>query len=301
MHALTPKILERHLVRKTKAQKDAFITLLREHYPALRQETGGPMKSSNLILGDLETAEVVLTAHYDTVALSLLPNIIMPYRKGLKFAYSMLAVLPYVAAMLLTYGAVDTVSGSMEAGLLAGLVVYYGLYFGKFYAGMPNPSNYNDNTSGVLTLLSVYEAMSPEQRKKTAFVFFDNEEYGCVGSKWFYKQHKAVMDGKLLINFDCVGDGDHFLLVESTDMPEKWAAALRQAFQAEPGHTVVFDSAKKANHSSDHKHFKHFLSVLAVHDHPRLGLSAGRIHTPKDTVLEEENVDYLTRAVLRFI
>lgn len=299
MTGLSQTILENHLIRKTKAQKTAFIGFLRQRYPELRIEEG--KGSRNLILGDPETAGVVLTAHYDTVALGLFPNIIMPCKKGLKFAYSMLTLLPYIAALLLTFWCGCALGASLEHSLLAALIVYYGLYFGKFYVGLPNPSNYNDNTSGILTLLSVYEAMTPEQLQKTAFVFFDNEEYGCVGSKWFYKLHKDVMDSKLLINFDCVGDGDHFLLVHSDGLPEKWDTPLRQAFRTEPGHTMVFASAKKASHSSDHKHFKYFLSVMAAHDHPLLGLSAGRIHTPRDTVLEEENVDCLTRAVLRFI
>lgn len=217
---------------------------------------------------------------------------------GLKFAYLMLTLLPYIGVLLLVYGIAVALGATMETGLLAGLMAYYVLYFGKCYAGIPNPHNANDNTSGVLTLLSLYDAMTDAQREKTAFVFFDNEEYGCVGSKWFYKLHKDTMDTRLLINFDCVGDGDQFLLVLSDGLPEKWDAPLRRAFD---GENVVFDTAKKASHSSDHKHFRNFLSVMAVHDHPHLGLSTGRIHTPRDTVLEEQNVDYLTQAVLRFL
>lgn len=301
MNQLIKTILENHLVRKSKAQKNAFIALLRANFPEMKEETGGSMKSRNLILGDLESAQVVLTAHYDTPPLSVLPNIIMPRKKGLKFAYSMLTVLPYIAALLLTSWAALALGATEQTALLAGLAVYYIPYFGKVYAGLPNPNNYNDNTSGVITLLEAYKAMSPAQRSKAAVVLFDNEEYGCVGSAWFYKQHKVLMDEKLLVNFDCVGDGDHFLLVRSNELPEVWDDALHEAFQSEPGHTVVFDTAKNANHSSDHKHFKYFLSVLAAHDHPLLGLHAGRIHTPKDTVLEQGNIRYLADSVQRLM
>lgn len=264
----------------------------------MREETGGSLQSRNLVFGDLASAKLVLTAHYDTPPLSVLPNIIMPCKKGLKFAYSMLTVLPYIAAMLLSYWGAVALGADTKTGLFVGLAVYYILYFGKVYAGLPNPNNYNDNTSGVLTLLEAYAAMTDTQRERVAVVLFDNEEYGCVGSAWFYKQHKAQMDEKLLINFDCVGDGDHFLLVRSNELPDAWNEALKQAFPSVPGHTVVFDTAKNANHSSDHKHFKYFLSVLAVHDHPVLGLHAGRIHTPRDTVLEEGNTGHLVHSIL---
>lgn len=301
MNQLSKTILEKHLKRKTKKQKADFVALLREHFPQMREEVGGSMKSRNLIFGDLTAAQVVLTAHYDTSPLSMLPNIIMPHRKVLKFFYSLLSVLPYIAALLLAYWGTLALGATQQMALLAGLAVYYLLYFGKCYAGLPNPRNFNDNTSGVITLLEAYAAMTEAERGKTAVVLFDNEEYGCVGSAWFYKQHKQLMDGKLLVNFDCVGDGDHFLLVRSNELPEAWDKALRQAFQSEPGHTVVFDTAKKANYSSDHKHFKYFLSVLGTHDHPHLGLHTGRIHTPKDTVLDMENVHYLITAIQRLI
>lgn len=294
MNRLSETILKNHQVRKTKAQKDAFIALMREHFPDLKTEAGGFMNSRNLILGDPDTAKVVFTAHYDTPPLSVLPNLIMPYKKGLRFAYTMLALLPYIAALLVTFFLTFLLSDSTDAALVASLVVYYGLYFGKFYFGLPNPHNANDNTSGVVTLLAIYEAMTPEQRQKAAFVFFDNEEYGCVGSGLFYKQHKARMDEKLLVNFDCVGDGDRFLLVCSNDLPQDLAGAVRAAFP-EDGR-VVTDTAKHANHSSDHKHFRHFLSVAAVYEHPVLGLSTGRIHTVKDTVLNMENIRYLAAA-----
>lgn len=299
MNQLSKTILEKHLKRKTKKQKADFVALLREHFPEMQEEVGGSTKSRNLLFGDLETAKVVLTAHYDTSPLSMLPNIIMPHRKVLKFFYSMLSVLPYIAALLLAYWGALALGATQQMSLLAGLAVYYLLYFGKFYAGLPNPKNFNDNTSGVIALLEAYTAMTELQRSRTAVVLFDNEEYGCVGSSWFYKQHKPLMDQKLLVNFDCVGDGDHFLLVRSNELPEAWDSALRQAFLPEDGHAIVFDTAKNANHSSDHKHFKYFLSVLAACDHPLLGLHTGRIHTPKDTVLDMENIHYLSVAIQR--
>lgn len=301
MNQLSQTILEKHQARKTRAQKDAFVILLREHFPELAVEEGGFLRNRNLILGDVEQAEVVLTAHYDTVARSLFPNLMMPQRPALKFAYSMLALVPVIAASLLCALILALAGASREVLVLGTLAVYYGLFFGMTFGGPPNPSNCNDNTSGVITLLELYAMLDGSLREKTAIVLFDNEEYGCVGSGWFYKRHKELMREKLLINFDCVGDGDHFLVVGSKDLPEKWDALLRRTFVSAPGHTVVFDSAKNASLSSDHKHFPCFAAVAATRDHKWLGLHTGRIHTPKDTVLEEGNIQFLTAAVKQLI
>lgn len=289
---LSHLILEKYQVRKTQKQKDAFINLLRAHYPDLLVEEGGFPRHRNLILGDLEQANVVFTAHYDTCALSLFPNIIMPYRKGLRMAYTFAALLPILIPTVALILGLRLFGAGQAVTVAAGIGLYYALYFGKFFGGIPNPHTANDNTSGILTLLEIYERAKAQ---RAAFVFFDNEEIGCAGSAWFHKQHKSLMENKLLVNFDCVGDGKEFLLVTSEDVPMN---AITNAFA---GENVHFDTAKNANHSSDHKHFKQFCSVLAVTPSKNLGLHTGRIHTPRDTVLDMDNITYLAECALRLL
>ena len=59
MTQLSQAILDRFQVRKTQKQKDAFITLLKEHFPELSIQKGGFAKSRNLILGDVSQAKIV--------------------------------------------------------------------------------------------------------------------------------------------------------------------------------------------------------------------------------------------------
>ena len=59
------------------------------------------------------------------------------------------------------------------------------LLFTVFMGGKPNKHTANDNTSGVITLLELMNRLSPEQKERTAFVFFDNEENGMLGSAFF--------------------------------------------------------------------------------------------------------------------
>ena len=78
MTELSREIFNRFQVRKTKKQKLAFIALLQKHIPSLQVQEAGLAKSRNLIVGDPQTAKVILGAHYDTCARLPFPNFITP-------------------------------------------------------------------------------------------------------------------------------------------------------------------------------------------------------------------------------
>ena len=78
MTEITQKILADWQVRKTKKQKTAFIEFLRGYYPELQVEKSGLLRSRNLVIGDVASAKVVYTAHYDTCAFMPVPNFITP-------------------------------------------------------------------------------------------------------------------------------------------------------------------------------------------------------------------------------
>ena len=75
-------------------------------------------------------------------------------------------------------------------------------------AGPANRHTANDNTSGVITLLEIALSLPEELRSDVCFVWFDNEERGLLGSAAFAGKHKETKKGALVLNFDCVGDGD---------------------------------------------------------------------------------------------
>ncbi len=301
MLPLCETILSDYKMRRTSAQKDAFIKLMQTHYPHLSIEQLGKKKSRNLIMGDIETAHVILTAHYDTSAASLFPNVVMPYRKVLRFFYTMLSLMPIILLSLGALFASRAFGATDEVSLIAFLVVYYVLFYIKMFCLPPNPSNDNDNTSGVVTLIETWEKLGESQRAHTALIFFDNEEYGCVGSKEFYKAHKALMEDKLLVNFDCVGDGKTMLLVLAEKAEKQYLSVLKETITEEEGISVRFDSKKRANHSSDHKYFPCGVAVSAMHECKWLDLHFGRIHTKRDTVMDRGNVAFLADRVTALV
>ena len=81
------------------------------------------------------------------------------------------------------------------------------------YFGKANTHTANDNTSGVITIIEAACNMPEEFRDRVCFILFDNEEKGLLGSKALAKKYKNIKQNKLVINFDCVSDGDYLLFL----------------------------------------------------------------------------------------
>ncbi len=299
MDGLSYEILQNWQVRKTRAQKSAFIEMMQRRLPGLRVEEGGFPRCRNLVLGDAEAAKVVFTAHYDTCARLPFPNFVTPKNLLLYLAYSVLISLPFLALMFALTALLAPRLG--VAGAFLGLLFGLGAMVYVFLLGPANPHTVNDNTSGVLTLVEAIGRMSEEERAQCAFVFFDHEESGLLGSGWFASRHRKAMKDKLLVNFDCVSDGDDFLFVSSRKARRRYDAALRGAFSAAEGKTLHFESTLTAFYPSDQANFPVGVGVSAMRKKPLAGLYMSRIHTAKDTVLQEENLAYFAEGAKKLV
>ena len=299
MEALSYEILQDRQVRKTKKQKLAFAEMMQSRIPGLRVEEGGFPRRRNLVLGDVETAKVVFTAHYDTCARLPFPNFITPKNFLLYLGYSLLISLPFVVLMFALAALLAPRLG--VTGAFLGMLIGLCALFYVFFLGPPNPHTVNDNTSGVLTLVETIGRMSEEERAQCAFVFFDHEENMLLGSSRFAAVHKKAMKDKLLVNFDCVSDGDDLLFVLSRKARKGYGEALRAAFTEIPGKEVHFESTLRAFYPSDQANFPVGAGVAAMRKKPLLGLYMSRIHTAKDTVLQEENLALLAEGAKKLV
>ena len=301
MTELSREILRDWQVRKTKAQKLRFIEFLQTRLPGLRVEEGGWPRCRNLILGDPESAAVVFTAHYDTCARLPFPNFITPRNFLLYFLYQLLILLPFFAlAGLLGFVFIRLSVFGPLAIMLAWLIAMAVMLW-VFLFGPPNPHTVNDNTSGVVTLCELWAAMDEDERARCAFVFFDHEESGLFGSSLFASKHRKAMKNKLLINFDCVSDGDNLLFVQSGRAKRRAGEALAAAFASSAGKRSVFAGPFGAFYPSDQLHFPCAVGVAAMNRSPLVGLYMSRIHTAKDTVCDEQNFSFLVGGARRFL
>ena len=291
-------------VRKSKQQKQEFRDAAQSYLsqfgysPTVEK---GSFGCRNMVIGDPETAQYLITAHYDTCARLPIPNLITPCNFWAFLGYQLVVML----LMLL----VPAIPGAL-AGLLAGSFdVGYYVWFLCVWAvialvmiGPANKHNANDNTSGVVTLLEIARSLPESQRGKVCFVLFDLEEAGLIGSAAYRKAHKKASDSQLVLNLDCVGDGDYirFFPTKKLKKDRKKLTSLYKACGYLGKKDVLVHEKGFSVCPSDQANFPYGVGICALRKKGKT-LYLSRIHTPKDTILEETNVNILRAALITFI
>lgn len=308
MTPLTQKILTDYQVRKTKKQKQDFRDWLCGELKKLGYtpniESGN--FSHNIVVGDPEKAGVIFTAHYDTPAVLPVPNFITPRNMLWYLLYQLLLIIPIgglaigaeIGVMLLW----EALAGTDCPMWLAIGTMYAVLVFELWWmlAGPANKHTVNDNTSGTLTLAEIAQALPAELRDKVCLVFFDNEEKGLLGSSAFAGKHKDVKKNSLVVNFDCVSDGDYIQFFPSKAVKAE-AAVLSALESAHPSTAEKTTEVVRSFgfYPSDQTQFRRGVGVCALNKNSIFGYYMDRIHTSKDTVLMEENIHLLRDGAVR--
>lgn len=297
MTQTTQTIFDKYEVRKSKKQKTTFIqwvvpVLQEQGYP-VTVETG-KFGVRNIVIGDIEHAKVVFTAHYDTCAVLPIPNFIAPKNILCTVLYQLFLVAVIFAVVFLLM----FVAGFIHRSLI--LPTYYLGLFGMLLLMLLGPANRhtaNDNTSGVTGILDLAQAMPEELRDKAAFVLFDLEEAGLIGSACFARAHKTIMQEKLLVNFDCISDGN-VLFLGLKKGARKFRDLLEKAFVADTSMDVLI-SEKNHFYPSDQEKFPCGVGVASLKKTKFGLLYLGRIHTRRDTVYQEGNINFVVNCGIR--
>ena len=291
--------------RKTAEEKENFrkytVDELSKNGIEARIERTRDGKNDNIIVGDPSTAKAVFTAHYDTPARSIFPNIMMPKHRFLFYLYQFVPIIFLLIVSFLFAFLMYAIFRNESVLYFSFLIAYYGLFFGIMRI-FKNKNNFNDNTSGVATILSIVDGLSQDDLNKVAFILFDNEEKGKKGSKAYFKDHKDEMKDKFLVNFDCVGNGNNVIFIaqkEAVDSAEY--TALKQAFDKSGSFNVEFLTYKQADSNSDHKNFPKGIACVACKKMNNGLLYTPNIHTNKDTIANNSNIEFLTQNTCDFI
>lgn len=300
------KIMAEMQVRKSRKQKEAFRAWLCRELEAAgyapQVETG--FAARNVVAGDPDAAKVLLTAHYDTQPVLPVPNFITPRNPFFFLLYQVLIVLPLFIAVGVVEGLIFAFVPKSVAWWLAPLSCLAICIFFIWWImdGKANRHTANDNTSGVVLLLETALALPPEHRDRVCFVFFDNEEKGMFGSAAFAKKHKQVKRNTIVLNFDCVGDGDSIQFFPQKKL-KKDAAALERLDAAFPpsGDKDVQVVRGYSMYPSDNASFKRGAGVCALKHKAVVGYYMDRIHTSRDTILDAANITLLRDGALRYI
>lgn len=253
----------------------------------------------NIVIGNPETAKVIFTAHYDTPAKSIFPNIMMPRNVVLGMIYQF--SYPILLSLLSLFVAY-TIAYLLDQGVEVASILFIFLYLGSFYLltrCFPNKHNKNDNTSGVSTIFSL---MAQNVGKDVAFILFDNEEKGLLGSKAYNKMHKELLENKLVINADCVGFGDSVIFIAKDDaIKHEYYKKLTESFLPTNDYMVEFFPTKGSMSNSDYKNFKCGIGVMTCKKSNIVGYYTSRIHTKYDTVADLKNIEFITNNLTAFI
>ena len=301
-------------IRKSRKQKEAFrdwfIAWAREQgYTAQATTPRGIFHSTNVVVGDPESAQVTFTAHYDTPAVMPSPNFITPCNVVVYLLYQLLLVpvillIPALLAALVGFCLPKLGMDVESAAGIAGRVGVIGVYvmLGLLMFGPANKNCVNDNTSGVAAVMELMARIPEENRAKTAFILFDNEEKGMLGSGAYASSHKTVRKEKLIINMDCVGDGENVLFFANKRTRQLPAyEQLDAAMQKAQGRNYVMNRMEKCIYPSDQAKFKYGIAVCACKRMKVIGYYCDKIHTKKDTICEQVNLDFLAEGLTAFV
>jgi len=301
MTELSQKIFDTHQIRKSYKQKSDFIDLIKRHMPEAKiEQKNGLLKTRNILIGDPHNCKVILGAHYDTCAQLPFPNFIAPKSPLISILYSLLILIPIFAAVFVFNFVLNFFTTDYYLHYYLSLVLYCGM-ISLLLFGPANRHTANDNTSGVITLCEIYSSLSEEERQKVLFVFFDNEEYGLIGSSFFKKLHKQEAQSKLMLNFDCVSDGDNIMLAISKEAAEYNEESIKNSFCANSNKKIFFEKLEKIHYPSDQKAFKVAVAVAALNHSKFFGYYMDKIHTSRDTVFDVENIELLQNATYALI
>ena len=305
MTETTREIFEKHEVRKTKKQKKAFRDYLISYansqgYTAHTEKAGS--HAENVVVGDPTRAEVVYTAHYDTCAVMPMPNFITPKCIPIYVIYQLvLSLIVYIIPISLMIGAYHvlnaTDSNALYALTFVSSYIVLLLFTYLLIAGPANKHTANDNTSGVTLLIDIMSDMPAELRDKAAFIFFDLEEMGMIGSKGYASRHKTLAKNINVINFDCVSDGKSILFAVKKKAQDL-IPNLQEAFKEDGTYNIEI-ATSGVFYPSDQMNFNRSIGVAALNKTKRGLLYMNKIHTPRDTVYDEDNITFLKNGAIR--
>ena len=316
MNKIAEALVDEHCARMTRKHKSKFREFIAEISKSLGYESRVEdcFLAKNVVVGNPKEADIVLTAHYDTP-----PN--MPFDFIMKQligigagSATMMGAGMFFTDHMLQYATPENIDTMTNVAMgfnlvpLASLVAFSGMgLYSLGLLGGENKKNYDDNTSGVLTLISLmnyYKNLPPEEKKRIAFVFFDNEEKGLVGSLCYRARHsldgvtgkRKRLKDQNFINFDCVGVGKRVNLFYTGNKIKPVVKMVADSFETranESGYSLNFKKSNM-NSMSDHISFigtKGNVMILCDDEGDKI---TNHIHSKKDTRLVLDNIGLIS-------
>lgn len=298
-------VLRKFPVRKNRKQKSLFRDAIAFYVKTLGYDCKiekGRNGAKNIVIGNPATARYLITAHYDTPAGMFLPNLVTPCNFFVYLLYQFLLVGAFVAVAVGVGVLGSLLFDNSDLGKLCAMAAYWALLLMMMF-GPANKRNCNDNTSGVVTVLETAKSVPADKRNNVCFILFDLEEAGLVGSSSYQKNHKKQTKDQIIVNLDCVGDGNEIVMFPTKKLKKnrQLLDTLGRICGTWGEKSISLHQKGFSFYPSDQANFPYGVGVGAFHRKKGVGIYYSRIHTHKDTVLEESNVNILREALVSLV
>ena len=209
-------------LRRTKKQKQRFISALvtdiidmRKDIQVIEYKQNRKYVSSNVYVGNIETAEKIVCTYFDTPTRSFEKYDLFDRKKQRRSVINFILIssgLMLFGGLLLTliYMGVSKNPFELTSPYTFIVILFYGSYFYLFSQvtkGLARRNNLIRNTSSVLALLTLIKQVN---NKNIAFAFLDE---GCVGELGLDVLKSACKASAKIYSLDSIGtDTDlHFI------------------------------------------------------------------------------------------
>lgn len=295
------EVCNKYGIRMHKKQKSAFRGFVQEKANEMgyKMTVEKSMIAKNIVIGDPDKAEIVFTAHYDTP-----PRLPKFYLKNMLFhsivtlplsvfgLMGLSSLFMYLQLYKLTIAYMTTLSYALP--ISAATMIAYCTGF----LGGANKTNFNDNSSGCLSLLNLmdrYKDLPQNLKDKVAFVFTDNEEKMLLGSISYRNRHKNYKQ-QTFVNLDCVGRGKNVNLYYFGKEPK----IVNELQSIIDNHEGYVSTKKKSTMMSLSDHYPvrkaDHVCLLNTDTEDKKSLFK-QIHSSNDYILEDENIDNIVKII----
>ncbi len=291
--------------RFTPAQRRAFRDYIQKKAHDLNLKTSifpERLGTKNIIVGDLKSAKYVICAHYDTT-----PRLPMIIERNYAFCHLWLELLSLILGGVIGALIMIFLKKYFVLGFIPMALGLYGFLRISGIIPWTRGFSYNDNTSGILTLLNLMSDYKTF-KNEVAYVFIDGKEKGLRGSKLLNKMMVeqrmiTTKEDKKFFFIDSVGLGRDFAI--SWYRETKFVWQLKEVFEkfSKKGYSITLkeDSKLDVNDYLSFKRYDH-ASITCFNDVKETGgYYKSGIKPKRDDHIEEANIEFLAMIIREFI
>lgn len=240
---------------------------------------------------------MIYTAHYDTCATLPFPNFITPKNFIIYILFQIGLVIALIASLFIITILLFLFKVPYPLEIIE--VILWAIMALMLF-GPANKHTANDNTSGITVIIDTINSLPDELKENAAFILFDLEEAGLIGSISYRLKHNKALKNKLLINFDCVSDGNN-ILIKVKRKAKTYIPAIKAAFKSNDNYSIGI-ATRRVFYPSDQELFPCGVAVAALRKTKLFKIQyMNRIHTKRDVIYNEENINYLVNCSIALL